>query len=221
MKIDVTNLIDHYLVKGEISKRFKNPWIRAFLTYLQNHPQASAEEISRDLFADNGIARRNAVQNLLYFFECQKMLQRENGKWELTEEGIRATEDEMLWQTINGTFLVSFLNLDENHFFVLQVEEKPDSWYDDGYQDLEKMIVGPENWKLFSPDIRIEKLARDVRPTSATYKFDADFNLAKRSLEINGIPEKMKSEIHAEFELTEDEIRSLDGLLSGNDAWMD
>lgn len=122
MKIDVTNLIDHYLVKGEISKRFKNPWIRAFLMYIQKHPQATAEEISRDLiprdlFADNGIARRNAVQNILFFFECQEMIRRENGKRELTEEGICAAEDKMLWQKSSWIFLLSLLNLDDEHFF--------------------------------------------------------------------------------------------------------
>ena len=49
MITNITNVVEmgivYHLVKGEILKKRKNPWIRGFLKYLQEHPKANAEDI--------------------------------------------------------------------------------------------------------------------------------------------------------------------------------
>ena len=112
MITNITNVVEmgivYHLVKGEILKKRKNPWIRGFLKYLQEHPKANAEDICRDVFCDNGMARKAAVKNILYFFKQQGLIAYSNSSgYELTQEGLNAFESGSVWQGMKGSFVMT------------------------------------------------------------------------------------------------------------------
>ena len=76
------------------------------LGYVKEHPQANAVDIGRELFADNGMARRAAVENILFFFGKQGLICRERGKgMVLTEAGENSLESGYVWQGMKGAFM--------------------------------------------------------------------------------------------------------------------
>ena len=97
--INIENSISYRLVKGEIRILRKNPWVRPFLRYIMEHPNAKEKEISRDLFCDNGNARANAVKNILFFFEQEGLLESTpNFGYNLTNEGVKALDSSEIWR---------------------------------------------------------------------------------------------------------------------------
>lgn len=131
MKIDIHEDISYYLVKAEIRQLTYNPWIRPFLKYIHEHPNANDSEICRDLFADNGTARIAAVENILFFFKENGLLvfNKERG-YELTTDGLEALDSANIWQGKKGVFLFTIWDAPTSEFFILNIQSVPEHWYD-------------------------------------------------------------------------------------------
>ncbi len=130
MKIDIRENISYYLVKGKITQRTPNPWIRSFLQYIDKHPNANEFDVCRDLLADNGTARVAAVKNILFFFKEIGLLVFNKGKgYELTADGVEARDSANLWQGKKGVFLFTILDT-ATDYFILNIQPVPGHWYD-------------------------------------------------------------------------------------------
>lgn len=136
MKINIKDHVTYYTVKGEAQFYKPNMWVRAFLGYVKEHPQANAVDIGRELFADNGMARRAAVENILFFFEKQGLIRRERGKgMVLTEAGENSLESGYVWQGMKGAFMLTLWNPMGDIPFVLNIQSVPEDWFDNSKND--------------------------------------------------------------------------------------
>lgn len=130
MKIDIRENISYYLVKGKITQKTPNPWIRSFLQYIDKHPNANEFDICRDLLADNGTARVAAVKNILFFFKENGLLVFNKGKgYELTADGVEALDSAKLWLGKKGVFLFTIWDTATDSF-ILNIQPVPEHWYD-------------------------------------------------------------------------------------------
>ena len=175
---NIENHISYRLVKGEIRTLRKNPWIRPFLRYIMEHPNAKEKEISRDLFCDNGNARANAVKNIIFFFEQEGLIESTPSFGNnLTNEGVKALDSSEIWQGLKGAFQLTLWVPVENHPYVLDIQPVPDQWYDNGRNDLEEF---PENYgknienvQLASNKVKLDVIGERYRPTFANTEYKA------------------------------------------------
>lgn len=173
MITNITNVVEmgivYRLVKGEILKKRKNPWIRGFLKYLQEHPKANAEDICRDVFCDNGMARKAAVKNILYFFKQQGLIAYSNSSgYELTQEGLNAFESGSVWQGMKGSFVMTMWAPENSKPFILDIQPVHDSWYDNGRGELsdfeEQYNASFEELELCTDKVKIVEFGKLTRP---------------------------------------------------------
>lgn len=180
MKIDLENIYFR-VMKGEISTLRKNMWICPFLKYIAEHPRANEVDICRDLFCDNGEARRAAVRNILFFFKAQDLLayDKQNG-YVLTTSGKKAMESGNVWQGQKGAFLLTLWNPIEDMPYILDIQPVPDTWYDNAKgerKDIpEEYGKTMENLTLCSNKIRLVSTGKTLYTTYAKMEFKADLN---------------------------------------------
>lgn len=175
---NIENHISYRLVKGEIRTLRKNPWIRPFLRYIMEHPNAKEKEISRDLFCDNGNARANAVKNIIFYFEQEGLIESTPSFGNnLTNEGVRALDSSEIWQGLKGAFQLTLWVPVENHPYVLDIQPVPDQWYDNGRNDLEEFPenygMNIENVQLASNKVKLDVIGERYRPTFANTEYKA------------------------------------------------
>jgi hypothetical protein len=176
--INIENRISYRLVKGEIRILSKNPWVRPFLRYIMEHPNAKEKEISRDLFCDNGNARANAVKNILFFFEQEGLLESTpNFGYNLTNEGVKALDSSEIWQGLKGAFQLTLWTPVEDHPYVLDIQPVPEQWYDNGRNDLQEFPESYgkniENVQLASNKIKLDVIGERYRPTFINTEYKA------------------------------------------------
>lgn len=180
---DIDCNVTYCLIKGEIEIYCENPWIRAFLQYIIDNPHANETDICRDLFIDNGPARKAAVKNILFFFECNGLIKsnRESGRT-LTKEGFTAFETANIWQGQKGTFQMVLWQPNENyHPFILNIQTVPDEWYDNGKNELKNFPneygTALENLTMCNNKIRIKSVENIYRQNFVKTDFDAKIKL--------------------------------------------
>ena len=176
--INIENSISYRLVKGEIRILRKNPWVRPFLRYIMEHPNAKEKEISRDLFCDNGNARANAVKNILFFFEQEGLLESSPSfGYNLTNEGVKALDSSEIWQGLKGAFQLTLWTPVEDHPYVLDIQPVPEQWYDNGRNDLQEFPESYgkniENVQLASNKIKLDVIGERYRPTFINTEYKA------------------------------------------------
>ena len=176
--INIENRISYRLVKGEIRILRKNPWVRPFLRYIMEHPNAKEKEISRDLFCDNGNARANAVKNILFFFEQEGLLESSPSfGYNLTNEGVKALDSSEIWQGLKGAFQLTLWTPVEDHPYVLDIQPVPEQWYDNGRNDLEEFPESYgkniENVLFASTKIKLDVIGERYRPTFINTEYKA------------------------------------------------
>ena len=190
--INIENRISYRLVKGEIRILRKNPWVRPFLRYIMEHPNAKEKEISRDLFCDNGNARANAVKNILFFFEQEGLLESSPSfGYNLTNEGVKALDSSEIWQGLKGAFQLTLWTPVEDHPYVLDIQPVPELWYDNGRNDLQEFPESYgkniENVQLASNKIKLDVIGERYRPTfinteyKASIKSNGDVSISAKS----------------------------------------
>lgn len=190
--INIENSISYRLVKGEIRILRKNPWVRPFLRYIMEHPNAKEKEISCDLFCDNGNARANAVKNILFFFEQEGLLESSPSfGYNLTNEGVKALDSSEIWQGLKGAFQLTLWTPVEDHPYVLDIQPVPEQWYDNGRNDLEEFPESYgkniENVQLASNKIKLDVIGERYRPTfinteyKASIKSNAEVSISAKS----------------------------------------
>ena len=190
--INIENSISYRLVKGEIRILRKNPWVRPFLRYIMEHPNAKEKEISRDLFCDNGNARANAVKNILFFFEQEGLLESSPSfGYNLTNEGVKALDSSEIWQGLKGAFQLTLWTPVEDHPYVLDIQPVPEQWYDNGRNDLQEFPESYgkniENVQLASNKIKLDVIGERYRPTfinteyKASIKSNAEVSISAKS----------------------------------------
>ena len=179
MKLNINNKIAFRVIKGEISALRKNLWICPFLKYIVEHPHANEVDICRDLFCDNGEARRAAVKNILFFFKQQGLLayDKQNG-YELTAIGMKAMETGNVWQGLKGAFLMILWNPEGEMPFILDVQPVPDTWYDKGRNEPEEIPEeygrNMENLTVCSDKVSLVSTGKSFVTTYAKMEFKAD-----------------------------------------------
>ena len=176
--INIENRISYRLVKGEIRILRKNPWVRPFLRYIMEHPNAKEKEISRDLFCDNGNARANAVKNILFFFEQEGLLESSPSfGYNLTNEGVKALDSSEIWQGLKGAFQLTLWTPVEDHPYVLDIQPVPEQWYDNGRNDLEEFPESYgkniENVLFASTKVKLDVIGERYRPTFINTEYKA------------------------------------------------
>ena len=190
--INIENRISYRLVKGEIRILRKNPWVRPFLRYIMEHPNAKEKEISRDLFCDNGNARANAVKNILFFFEQEGLLESSPSfGYNLTNEGVKALDSSEIWQGLKGAFQLTLWTPVEDHPYVLDIQPVPEQWYDNGRNDLEEFPESYgkniENVLFASTKVKLDVIGERYRPTfinteyKASIKSNGDVSISAKS----------------------------------------
>lgn len=190
--INIENSISYRLVKGEIRILRKNPWVRPFLRYIMEHPNAKEKEISRDLFCDNGNARANAVKNILFFFEQEGLLESSPSfGYNLTNEGVKALDSSEIWQGLKGAFQLTLWTPVEDHPYALDIQPVPEQWYDNGRNDLQEFPESYgkniENVQLASNKIKLDVIGERYRPTfinteyKASIKSNGDVSISAKS----------------------------------------
>ena len=177
------------IVKGELKMRSQNPWVRPFLHYIKEHPKANEAEISRDLFADNGFARKTAVKNMLFFFTQNGLLEKNQNAYALTNEGLQTLEDSFLWKGKKGTFVFTFFKVAENQNpILLHIDEVPEIWYDNGKGDLVEMdeTYGEHfsNLQLAQTNIKIEHIGESARETYLDFDYKAKIDIFSRNVKV-------------------------------------
>ena len=180
MNIEIAHQITHILVKGEIHMLRPNPWVRPFLYCIQTHPKASEEEICREMFCDNGNARKAAVRNILFFFKQQGIIEssKEAG-FVLTKAGTNSLKTGDIWQGLKGVFQLTMWTPKAYHLpYILDVQPVPEHWYDNGRQGLEEF---PEefgenlcNLPLGTNDFKLDTIGMQGRPTYVETEIKAD-----------------------------------------------
>ena len=179
MKLNINNKIAFRVIKGEISALRKNLWICPFLKYIVEHPHANEVDICRDLFCDNGEARRAAVKNILFFFKQQGLLayDKQNG-YEVTAIGMKAMETGNVWQGLKGAFLMTLWNPEGEMPYILDVQPVPDSWYDKGKNEPEEIPEeygrDMENLTVCSDKIMLVSTGNSFVSTYAKMELKAD-----------------------------------------------
>lgn len=183
--LDIKDNISYRIIKGEIKKKSANPWIRPFLRYIKEHPNTNEVEISRDLLADNGHARKSAVKNILFFFSQSGLLDYHpvHG-YELTENGMKALEDSFVWQGKKGSFMITLWTpVPDQNPIILNIAEVPDSWYDNGKNDLEEIPEAyGENYSnvLLAPkDVQLIDIGKRTRISYAKIDFTSALDPSK------------------------------------------
>lgn len=176
--INIENRISYRLVKGEIRILRKNPWVRPFLRYIMEHPNAKEKEISRDLFCDNGNARANAVKNILFFFEQEGLLESSPSfGYNLTNEGVKALDSSEIWQGLKGAFQLTLWTPVEDHPYVLDIQPVPEQWYDNGRNDLQEFPESYgkniENVLFASTKVKLDVIGERYRPTFINTEYKA------------------------------------------------
>ncbi len=176
MKINIQEDITFYLVKGEILQLTSNPWIRPFLKYIHEHPNANDFKICHDLFADNGKARVAAVENILFFFKENGLLvfNKEKG-YELTEEGSKSLDSTNLWMGKKGVCLFTIWNAPTDSF-ILNIQPVPEHWYDTAKNPPENFssLYNEDNYpKLCFSDIRVKEFEPSWIETFQDTEFEA------------------------------------------------
>lgn len=160
MKIDIHEDISYYLVKAEIRQLTSNPWIRPFLKYIHEHPNAHDSEICKDLFADNGTARVAAVKNILFFFKENGLLvfNKEKG-YELTTDGLEALKSANIWQGKKGVFLFTIWDAPSSESFILNIQPVPEHWYDNAknFPEDYSSLYDNDKLKLCFSDIEVKE----------------------------------------------------------------
>ena len=182
MKISIQENITFYLVKGKILQLTSNPWIRPFLKYIHEHPNANDFEICRDLFADNGKARIAAVENILFFFKENGLLVFNKKKgYELTEEGSISLDSANLWLGKKGVFLFTIWNAPTDSF-ILNIQPVPERWYDTAKNPPENFssLYNEDNYpKLCFSDIKVD--LNYLEPSWIETFQDTEFEASVRS----------------------------------------
>ena len=173
MQLNIQENIEFIIVKGSILRREESPWISPFLRYIQENPQATPEQLCRELFADNGKARLTAMQNILHFFCNRGLLEKTRGKYVATPEGEDAVAEGKMWKGFEGSFLATVFCI-EDTYLLLHLQDVPEQWFENGNQDLEEFPA--DNMEEFcqtsfipySPEIKIVNLEGQYRPISGT-----------------------------------------------------
>ena len=221
MILDITNItnsnISYRIVKGEIQSLRPNPWIRGFLMYIQEHPQANEQDICRELFCDNGKARLSAVKNILFFYKQSGLIcyDKING-YELTQEGLKAFESCEIWQGLKGAFAVTLWTPDSGFApFLLNIQPVPDHWYDKGSHEIVDMSEtygkNMQNVELCSDKVKLVEIGKMMRQTYIKTDFKAKLNPINGDVTIKGTPDtksNLKSyDVH--FKLGKEMLESL------------
>lgn len=207
--INIENRISYRLVKGEIRILRKNPWVRPFLRYIMEHPNAKEKEISRDLFCDNGNARANAVKNILFFFEQEGLLESSPSfGYNLTNEGVKALDSSEIWQGLKGAFQLTLWTPVEDHPYVLDIQPVPEQWYDNGRNDLEEFPESYgkniENVLLASTKVKLDVIGERYRPTfinteyKASIKSNGEVSISAKSIVKGFKPFEVKFKVDKE-----------------------
>ena len=200
MQLNIQENIEFIIVKGSILRREESPWISPFLRYIQENPQATPEQLCRELFADNGKARLTAMQNILHFFCNRGLLEKTRGKYVLTPEGEDAVAEGKMWKGFEGSFLATVFCI-EDTYLLLHLQDVPEQWFENGNQDLEEFPV--DNMEEFcqtsfipySPEIKIVNLEGQYRPTYIQdTEFTANFSFHKKRLTISGTLNNVKKQ---------------------------
>lgn len=180
MIIDIKNQINYTLVKGEIHILRANPWVRPFLKYIQKNPTATETDICRELFCDNGNARKAAVKNILFFFSQQGFIEsnKENGLL-LTQSGLEALDTSNIWQGLKGVFQLTLWTPKADYTpYILDVQPVPDRWYDNGKYGLvefpEKYGENICNLPLCPSNVKLDIIGKQGRPTIAEMEINTD-----------------------------------------------
>ncbi|MCQ2124718.1 MAG: hypothetical protein MJZ25_11085 [Fibrobacter sp.] len=193
MELYIDNEIKNYLVKGEIKIKRKNPWVLPFLRYIEEHPHTNEEGISRDLFCDNGAARKSAVKNILFFFKQQGLISYDNvNGYSLTETGNDVFLTSSIWLGMKGAFDITLWQPYGSQVpFILNVQPVPEHWYDNGKNGLEDIPeeygTNLENLILCSDSVKLDSIGKYYRPTHINTDFSAQVN-SKRQVNIKANP---------------------------------
>lgn len=184
MKLSLNNSISFRTFKGEIKALRKNHWISPFLRYIMDHPHANEVDICRDLFCDNGEARRSAVRNMVFYFKQQGLLAYDhvNGH-ELTSLGQKTMETGNLWQGQKGAFLLTLWNPMGDMPYILDVQAVPDSWYDNAKNDPEEI---PEEYGENMCDVTLCSNKLQIVSTGKTFCFSNPKTEFKADVKTNG-----------------------------------
>ncbi|MCQ2049916.1 MAG: hypothetical protein MJZ22_02805 [Candidatus Saccharibacteria bacterium] len=185
MELKIENEIANILIKGEIQMKRQNPWILPFLRYIDEHPHANEEDICRNLFCDNGAARKAAVKNILFFFKQQGLITYNNVNGHtLTNDGQEACITGSIWQGMKGAFDIT---LWYPYGIILNVQPVPEHWYDNGKYGLEDLPEeygkNLENLILCSNSVKLNSVGKSYRPTHINTDFSAQVN-SKRQVYI-------------------------------------
>ncbi|SMP57690.1 hypothetical protein [Fibrobacter sp. UWB10] len=212
MKLNLESNLSFRIMKGEISALRKNLWICPFLKYIVEHPHANEVDICRDLFCDNGEARRAAVKNILFFFKAQGLLayDKQNG-YELTSTGLKTMESGNVWQGLKGAFLLTLWNPMGDMPYILDVQPVPDSWYDNAKNDPEEIPEeygkNMENLTVCSDKTKLVSTGKTFCSTYTKMEFKADLK-SNGMVKVFGTPALRSL---ASFEVTfqiDDELKS-------------
>ena len=195
MKIDIKSQVSYYTIKGEALFYKPNMWIRAFLTYIQNHRKANEVEICQTLFGDNGMARRNAVKNILHIFTQQCLIKRLGDKGlMLTDDGEKALESGYVWQGMKGAFLLTLWSPRKELPFILNVQPVLEDWYDNAKN--RPVAIPPEfgknleNLKSCSSDVKFTSTGKTFCPTLSDieYTSSAEFIQDRWIIKVSATP---------------------------------
>ncbi len=191
MKIDIKKNISFYLVKAEILQHSPNPWIRPFLKYVHEHPNANEFDICRNLFVDNGAARISATKAILLFFEKNDLIVRKGKGYELTEEGLESLDSAKLWQGKKGVFLFTIWDAPTSESFILDIQPVPEHWYDNARNSPEDYSSlyneSDDEPKLCSSDIRVKEFESSWIETFQDTEFEANV-YSNGTISISGTP---------------------------------
>lgn len=184
MKLNLENTISFRTFKGEIKALTKNRWVSTFLRYIMDHPNANEVDICRDLFCDNGEARRSAVKNMVFFFKQLGLIAYDHAKGnELTSLGQKTMETGNLWQGQKGAFLLTLWNPMGDMPYILDVQAVPDSWYDNAKNDPEEI---PEEYGENMCDVTLCSNKVQIVSTGKTFCFSNPKTEFKADVKTNG-----------------------------------
>ena len=185
MRINIEDHVSYYIVKGEALFYKPNMWIRSFLECIKEHPMANATDICREFFADNGMARRAAVENIIYFFTKQGLIEKKKGDgMVLTEAGENSMESGFVWQGVKGAFMLTLWNPTGDIPFILNVQPVPENWYDNARNGNE--VIPKEYGKHLeylqpcSSKVQFLSVGQSYCPTYCDVKYTASAEFVKK-----------------------------------------
>jgi len=185
MKINIEDQVSYFTVKGEAQFYKPNMWVRSFLECVKEHPMFNATDICRELFADNGMARRAAVENIIYFFMKQGLVEKKKGDgMMLTAAGENAMESGYVWQGVKGAFLMTLWNPMGDIPFILNVQPVPENWFNNpknGSENIPKEYgKSLECLQPCSNKVRFSSVGATYCPTHSDIEYTANAELVKK-----------------------------------------